>query len=154
SVIRSLLVLSMSVGLMSLTTGCSPDGLKLIKAGGQVTYKGKPLGGANVKFIPGSGPVAIAITDDEGNFTITTNGRSGATLGTHKVAISKISGATIAVASPKPEDMMKMAKDNMGKANTGPKNEIPEKYSDPENSKLTAEVSANASDNEFLFQLQ
>ena len=98
--------------------------------------------------------MALAITDSEGNFTITTNGRPGATVGTHKVAISKITGSATPTAAPKPEDMMKMQKDNMGKANTGPKNEIPEKYSNPESSGLTAEVTTNASENEFLFQLQ
>jgi hypothetical protein len=153
-VIRCLILMSFSIGLLAVNAGCSRDGLKLIKAGGQVTYKGKPLSGANVKFIPGSGPMAIAITDEEGNFTITTNGRPGATLGTHKVAVSKITGSATPTAAPKPEDMMKMQKENMGKPNTGPKNEIPDKYSNPESSGLTADVTANASENEFLFQLQ
>ncbi len=152
--IRCLILLSIGIGLLCPATGCNKDGLKLVKAGGQVTYKGKPLQGANIKFIPGSGPMAIAITDDEGNFTITTNGRAGATLGTHKVAISKITGSATPNAAPKPEDMMKMQKANMGKANTGPKNEIPDKYSDPDSSNLTAEVTADPSQNEFLFQLQ
>lgn len=139
---------------MSFIAGCNPDGVKLVKATGQVTYKGNPLKGANIKFIPGSGPMAIAITDDSGNFTITTNGRPGATLGLHKVAVTKITGSVTPAAAPKPEDMMKMQKENMGKANTGPKNEIPEKYSNPDSSGLSADVTANAAENEFLFQLQ
>lgn len=151
---RCLVFLSVGLCLLSTVAGCNRDGLTLVKSTGQVTYKGKPLQGANIKFIPGSGPMAIAITDEEGGFVITTNGRPGATVGLHKVAITKITGSSAPTASPKPEDMMKMQKENMGKAKSGPKNEIPEKYSNPESSGLSAEVTTNPSENAFLFQLQ
>jgi len=152
---RSCVLASLGLALLCVVPACDSSGVKLGKVKGHVTYKGSPLKGASVKFYPEEGPMAIGMTDDNGDFTLTTNGRTGAVLGTHKVAITKMSGeAGPAVpANPKPEDMMKMQKANMGKQ-TGPKSDIPESYGNPDSSKLTADVTANASDNNFEFQLQ
>ena len=138
-----------------MVPACDTSGVKLSKATGQVTYKNKPLVGANIKFYAPEGPMAVAITDDQGNFSLTTNGRPGAQLGTHKVSISKMSGGAAATmpANPSPEDMRSMAMDNKGKP-SGPKSEIPEKYSVAETSGLTAEVVASSGDNVFQFDLQ
>jgi hypothetical protein len=146
----------MLLGCVGLMSGCGSDGNQLARATGQVNYKGKPLQGASVKFYPeGGGPMAIGTTDDSGRFTLTTNGRAGAPVGNHKVSITKMSAgaAAAAVSAPTPEDMMKMQKANMGKP-TGPKSEIPETYGSPESSRLTADVSTSASQNDFLFDLQ
>jgi hypothetical protein len=94
------------------------------------------------------------MTDEEGNFKLTTNGRPGALVGPHKVAITKMTGEVVdAVAAPKPDDMMRQQKANMGKP-SGPKSVIPETYGSPDSSKLTADVSAKGSDNQFQFDLQ
>ncbi len=124
---------------------------------GTVTYKNAPLKAASIKFLPADGPMAVGMTDENGKFKLTTGGRPGAVIGPHKVAITKMTGGTEAAAmpsSPKPEDMMKMQKENMGKKNTGPKSEIPEMYANPDSSKLTADVSSKGADNEFSFDLQ
>lgn len=143
--------------LPALCSGCGDSGPKLAKVEGTVTYKGQPLKSANVKFYPGSGPVAVGITDDNGKFVLNTNGRPGASTGVSKVAITKMSGgdnAPQAQKQMKPEDMMRMAKESMGKPAAGPKSEIPEKYANPDSSQLTADVSTNASENQFTFPLQ
>lgn len=153
----SLRVLGVSLLSAAFLAGCGGSGPGLVKSTGQVTYKNKGLAGATVKFYPtGEGPMAVAITDEEGNFSVTTNGRAGAVLGMHKVSITKSSdaaGAASMPANPTPDDMRKMAMDNMKKP-SGPKSEIPEKYASAEASNLSAEVTSNASNNVFQFDLQ
>lgn len=154
---RIALLLGTALGVMVCFSGCDPSSVKLAPVTGVVTYKGAPLKTANIKFLPAEGPMAVGMTDEQGKFKLTTNGRPGAVLGLHKVVITKVTGGTEAAAvpsSPKPEDMMKMQKENMGKKNTGPKSEIPESYANPDTSKLTADVTAKAADNDFSFDLQ
>lgn len=152
---RSFVLAFLGLALLCVVPACDTSGVKLAKVQGHVKYKGAPLKGANVKFYPSEGPMAIGITDDEGNFSLTTNGRPGAVVGTHKVSITKMSDSAgpAIPASPTPEDMMKMQKAAMSQP-SGPKSEIPEMYGSPDTSKLTADVSANASENEFEFPLQ
>lgn len=154
---RIALLLGSALGVMLCVSGCDSSDVKVVPVTGVVTYKGAPLKTANIKFLPENGPMAVGMTDENGKFKLTTNGRPGATVGLHKVVITKVTGGTETASvpsSPKPEDMMKMQKDNMGKKNTGPKSEIPETYANPETSKLTADVSTKAADNDFSFDLQ
>lgn len=152
----------MLVACLSLitTTGCGGSGPKLAKVTGKVTLKGQPIKGANVQFQPENGPMAIGITDDQGSFTLTTNGRAGAPVGLCKVSVSKPAAAPTSSmpANPTPEDMAKMAsaaaKGGGLKRTEPPKSEVPEKYGDPSQSGLTADVSSNAADNNFEFTLQ
>lgn len=150
-------VLVLIIGLLPCAFGCGGDGLKLAKATGKVTFKNQPLEGANVKFYPPIGPAAVGITDANGVFTLNTNGRAGAMLGLNRVTVSKMTEGT-AGAQPKttmtPQDMIEMAKANVKKENTGPKSVIPEKYGDPDSGLLSADVNANASQNDFVFDLQ
>lgn len=150
-------------GLLT-TVGCGGDGPKVAKVTGKVTLKGKPIAGANVQFHPEKGPMAIGITDDQGNFSLTTNGRPGAPVGLCKVAVSKPvatqnSGPSMP-SNPTPEDMAKMASAAAAKGGGNlkrtepPKSEVPEQYNDPSTSNLTADVSSNAADNVFEFNLQ
>lgn len=141
--------------------GCGGDGPSIAKVTGKVTLKGTPIKGANVQFHPEKGPMAIGITDDQGNFTLTTNGRPGAPIGLNKVAISKAAPAPAAGAmptNPTPEDMAKMAASAAQggglKRSEPPKSEVPDKFSNPTTSNLTADVSTNAADNTFEFNLQ
>lgn len=147
-------VLVLWIGILPLAIGCS-DGLKLAKVTGKVTYKNQPLAGANVKFHPPTGPAAVGITDENGVFTLNTNGRAGATVGMNKVSITKMTEGTAKTnTSMTPEDMRKMAMSNMKKENTGPKSVIPAKYGDPDNGTLSADVAADSSQNDFVFDLQ
>lgn len=154
---RTELLLGCALAVFMCLPGCDSSGVKTAPVTGVVTYKGAPLKAANIKFLPADGPMAVGMTDDNGKFKLTTNGRPGATIGLHKVVITKMTGgveASAAPSNPKPDDMMKMQKEAMGKKNTGPKSEIPESYANPDTSKLTADVSAKGADNEFSFDLQ
>lgn len=149
-----------SMGLV-VTIGCNGDGPSVVKVTGKVTLKGQPIKGANVQFHPEKGPMAIGITDDQGNFTLTTSGRAGAPVGLNKVAISKPAPAPAGggmPANPTPEDMAKMAaaaaQGGGLKRTEPPKSEVPEQYGNPATSNLTADVSTNASENTFEFNLQ
>ncbi len=153
-------VLLLTLATMPLVlgfAGCGGDGPKLAKVTGKVTYKGQPLKSANIKFYPPSGPIAVGITDDNGMFSMNTNGRAGASLGMNRVAITKMTAGT-AGAQPtttmSPDDMKNMAKSNIKKENTGPKSEIPEKYGDADSGLLSADVSADAAQNDLVFDLQ
>ena len=143
------------------TTGCDSGGPAIAKVTGKVTLKGAPIKGATVQFHPEKGPMAVGMTDDQGNFTLTTNGRPGAPLGMNNVAISKPAPSATGnsmPANPKPEDMAKMAaqmsQSGSLKRTEPPKSEVPEKYSNPSSSGLKADVSSNAADNVFEFPLQ
>jgi hypothetical protein len=150
-------VLVLCVAMLPVAFGCGGDGLKLSKATGKVTYKNQPLQGANIKFYPSTGPAAVAITDDNGMFSMNTSGRAGAMVGLNRVTVTKMTAGTTGVqpsSTMTPDDMKNMAKSNIKKENTGPKSVIPEKYGDPDSGLLTAEVSADSSQNDFVFDLQ
>jgi len=149
-----------SLALVTIA-GCGGDGPSIAKVTGKVTLKGAPIKGATVQFYPEKGPMAIGITDDQGSFTLTTNGRPGAPIGLNKVAISKAAPAPAAGAmptNPTPEDMAKMAaaaaQGGGLKRSEPPKSEVPDQYSNPSTSNLTADVSTNAAQNTFEFNLQ
>ena len=136
-------------------SACTDD-LKLVKATGTVTFKGQPFAGATVTLIYDNGSLATGTTDNDGKFKLTANGRDGAFVGKAKVTVSKINrpGPSGMPANPTPADMVKMAsekKEGM-KQQEKPTNELPDKYSNPDTSGLTAEV-AKSGTNEFTFPL-
>jgi len=117
-------------------------------------YEGKPVSGAVVTFAVSNSPLAIATTDSSGSFIMTTAGRKGAPIGLAKVGVSKSQDSSSTMpTSPKADDMIKMAKDEMKKPKTVKKPPIPAKYANPEQSGLTADISADASANDFSFIL-
>lgn len=86
---------------------------------GRVTYKGKPVPGGIVLFVPTSGVAAGGGIDAEGNYRLLSRKPGdGALTGTHKVAI----------VPPTPDQM------------PAGYPRFPEHYRDPETSGLTAEV--------------
>jgi hypothetical protein len=120
---------------------------------GTVTYQDKPLADAHVSFLIKNAPLAQAQTNSEGKFTI-----SAAPLGKAVVTISKMEtpeGPT-STASMTPEDMRKMQMEQ-GQGKTAqpetPKSLIPEKYADPKNSGLEANVTSDSAKNNFEFKL-
>ena len=126
---------------------------KVYGATGTVSWKGQPLAGATVSFVPAVGPPSDGTTDASGKFTIMTNGQPGAPFGPNKVTVSKFTGAATMPSAPTPDDMMKMAAEK-GKKKTADKEEIPVKYSRPDTSGLSADVSADAAKNVFTFDLK
>jgi hypothetical protein len=137
-----------------LLVGCGPKlppGAKPTKpVTVTVTYKGAPVEGAVVTFADqGDKPAnANGITDAQGKAKLKTYiDGDGAVVGSHKVAIAKmeaVGGQNVEVDDPKYDP------------NAPPstvKSHLPQKYSSPATSGLTAEVTA-AGPNEFPFELK
>jgi hypothetical protein len=127
-----------SLALLVLVAGCNRSGLELAPVVGVVTYNGSPVADAGVMFAPDQGPSAMATTDAEGRFTLSTANQPGALVGDHRVSISKVETITI------PQ--------RQGFPLYQHKSHIPEKYADVSTSELTANVADD--DNYIEFNLQ
>lgn len=141
------------VGLVALATvGCSGGGgggASLYPVKGKITYKGAPVAGATVTFIPaGLGQPATGQTDASGVYNLNTGTRPGAAAGQYKVTVTKY--ATSGTTQLTPEDMAKMQKE--GKTPEA-KSEIPGKYAAPQTSGLQANVTQDAAKNVLDFEL-
>jgi len=157
---RSSRLLNLSVVFLCLViAGCGgPSGPDLVECSGTVTFKGDPLAGATVTFMVPNSPIAMGVTGSDGKFVITTGGRPGAPVGDAKVGVVKITAAQEAMQTASPDDMRKMAETAMAKGNKSqtyemPKSEIPEKYTNPQSSGLTATISTDPTKNVFVFPL-
>jgi hypothetical protein len=135
----------MLTALSVAAAGCGgSDGPKLAETVGTVTYKGKPLSGAAVVFVPTSGPAAYGSTDEKGEFSLSTTGDRGAMVGKGQIAIT----AYEQLAEKKTEEQLTAA--DLKKMNTSL---IPTKYGRPETSGLEAEIKPDVK-NELKFELQ
>jgi hypothetical protein len=125
--------------LAVVAAGCSsgPSGPKLVPASGTVTLDDKPLGNADVMFIPKDdthGQAAVARTDESGKFELLSNDRQrkGAAAGSYRVVISKLVTPDGRDFTPDP---------NAGPMDTGGFKEVlPATYTDPLQTILTADV--------------
>lgn len=140
--------------MLAWVLGCSKsDTPETVPVTGTVTYNGQPLEGAQVTFMATGAPrSAIGTTDAQGRFSLTTfESDDGAVPGSHAVTISKVEDTTSAA----PTDPAGYAQMMSQKGKGGPpkpKSLIPEKYSRPAESKLSATVDAEGQ-NEFKFDL-
>jgi len=132
----------------AVVLGCG-NSSGLVPATGKVTYRGQPLAGATVTFVPTQGTPAIGVTDDNGEFSVNTRELAGVAPGRYTVGITKISSSGD-TSNLKPEDMKNMMAS--GQMPTS-KNECPAKYAAPQTSGLEAEVTGDKSKNVFEFQL-
>jgi hypothetical protein len=126
------------------------------KSGGTVKLDGSPVEGALVSFHPLDGQnAANARTDASGSYELTSfNAGDGATPGSFGVAIKKLPFIDIdAVPGGRPfEEGMNTEPGAEPVFDAGPENELPEKYSDQQNSGLSATVTADG-ENIFNFNL-
>ncbi len=93
--IRASKVLFACIVLTFLFVGCgeSLDVPDLAPVTGRVTQAGKPVDGANVTFLPETGPSSGGMTDADGKFELDYSpNHKGAVPGKHTVKISKMSG--------------------------------------------------------------
>jgi hypothetical protein len=131
--------------LSVLAAGCGGDDRpKMAETVGVVTYKGNALAGANVVFMPTSGPAAYGTTDANGAFVLSTQGDPGAMVGTGTFVIT----AYEQLPEKKPEHLLTAA--DLKKMNTSL---IPAKYGKPETSGLAETIKPDVK-NEFQFKLQ
>jgi hypothetical protein len=126
--------------------GCSEGGPEIVPVSGTVLLDGKPVSGAGVLFTPvADGPLATGTTDDQGRYSLTTGERAGAVPGEHQVTITlmKTSGLITEEGGL-----------SGGVAPGGVKTEwfVPQKYSRPETSGLTATVASD--EKEYNFDLK
>lgn len=144
----------------TLVLGCSGGGpdIGAVKASGTVTYKGAPVEGAQVAFLPdGSGRAAAGTTDGSGRFTLNTAGAGdGVVPGSYKVIVMKAATAapvaTDANLSQEERDAAaRVALERGGKK--APQDLLPAKYKSPATSGLTAKIAKDAK-NEFTFELK
>jgi hypothetical protein len=133
--------------LVTATIGCG-GGPKLVKASGTVTYKGKPIPGADIIMMSdASSSPSIARTDDQGRFTVTTDGKPGALVGSYRVAITAARNKK----EVSPGAALSMTSEQIA-ANR--EDLIPIKYNNFESSGLTADVGKDAAANDYRFDLQ
>lgn len=153
------------VGLIALplvAAGCSgSDDLRLVEAGGVVTYQGAPLADARVTFVPEKGPVATGVTDLEGRFELRTGGRHGVVTGPSKVSVTAPGAETsgqVATGDPGNPESMKAMMSQMIEGQKGvkqkePAGAIPKKYGSAQTSGLTATVTDDPGQNRFELKL-
>lgn len=152
--------------LLAFLAGCSGGGdgykprAKTYKVTGKVTFLGSPLIGASVAFSPtGDQPVAVGMTDDNGEFTLMTyKAKDGAAAGDYQVAVMLVDSGDES-ASPEiahaPNQESYVPVDTHKLANSGKKagRALPAKYGDPKKSPLKATVEAGTT-NEFEFDIK
>ncbi len=85
--------------LAALHSGCSS---KLPTVEGTVTMDGRPLPNAKVVFEAPDRPMAVATTDDSGQYDVTTGSQRGMAAGSYRVAISAYTTRAGGTESPLP----------------------------------------------------
>jgi hypothetical protein len=120
---------------LALLVGCNSGSVSgTVPVSGKVTYKGAPVEGAIVTFVPeGTGRTATATTTAGGVFSLTTVDSSGALPGKYKVMVDKVEYG--AGGSPSMEEA---AKGNPAEGQS--KRVLPAKYAAAASTPLTIEV--------------
>lgn len=141
------LAVVVAVGCSKVNDKWSAARPKVSPGGGIVNYKGKPVEGATLVFSPENGThAATGVTDANGRFKLSTfNPGDGAVAGKYQVTVTKV--------EMPPQTAAPASHDEPTPAKAPPKFLVPEKYSKPEASDLTAEVT-DGGKNEYTFELK
>jgi len=121
--------LSLLAGLL-LLAGCQPSNEPMTLVRGKVLYKGLPVAGGTIVFIPDTsrgthGSIATAEIQPDGTYTLMTNTLLGAVPGHHRVTVASHQVPYLAVSAPAWRPA------------------LPSKYRDPHLSGLVREVLPN-----------
>ena len=150
---RSFCCLIAGLGILLLTIGCGPSRPAMVPVSGKVLYKGQPLEGATVAFIPvGSGRPSTGTTDSEGKFTLQAfEEGDGAVIGNHAVTVSKFDKPTV---KPLKNDETGITFRSKAEeiAYYNPPSLLPDRYGNEVQSPLRATVTADGP-NDFTFEL-
>lgn len=147
-----LLALLFLLALAAALSGCGGRGMGQVK--GKVSVGGQPINNGTIMFYPAEGPGAVGEIGQDGTYTLRTHKPGdGAVIGTHKVAIHATSVGPGTLEAPKSLDD-ELRDPAAGKAvrNLVPGKItwlVPEKYSTPNESPLTAEVKAGQNTIDF-----
>ena len=149
---RPLLLLALAAGLVAGGCGGNPS---VGRVRGQVTWQGKPVSQGRITFYPEAGRAATGVIQSDGTYTVTTfTSDDGALLGRHRVAVhaTRVGGGTL-VAPRNADEEAALARTPGGKVLVPGAVEwlVPEKYSAPDTSGLTADVQRG--DNQIDFHL-
>lgn len=120
---------------LALLVGCNSAGVSgTVPVSGKVTYKGAPVEGAIIIFVPeGNGRSATATTVANGLFSLTTVDASGAMPGKYKVTVEKVEYGQGGTSS--------MEAASTGNAAEGQaKHVLPKKYAEVASTPLVIEV--------------
>ena len=137
----------------ALLSGCG--GPKVAPVRGRVTYAGKPVPGGKILFYPESGRMAIGEIGADGTYTLTTfTSGDGALVGAHRVAIESTRVGPGSMQAPTSiEEEIELSKKGApgGKVLVAGtvKWLVPQKYSLPETSDLTATVGSGPNEINF-----
>lgn len=143
----------LGVGVIGmLLLGCGSRGMGQVK--GKVTVGGTPINNGTIMFYPADGPGAVGEIGQDGSYTLRTHKPGdGAVVGTHKVAIHATSVGPGTLEAPKSlDDELRDPAAGKPVKNLVPGKItwlIPEKYSTPNESPLTAEVKAGQNTIDF-----
>jgi hypothetical protein len=149
---RCLLLVGSLLGMLLI--GCS-GGLRLGKVSGRVTFKGKPVPTGTIMFHPDEGPTAVGAIGPDGTYTLTTvKPGDGAIVGSHRVTIQATTVGPGSLADPKSfEEEMQLAQRKDPKAKVLVPGQVewivPEKYSRPDTTNLTATVQSGTNTIDF-----
>lgn len=148
-----------------LLAGCGGDAgygakgrVKTFPVTGKVSFMGNPLAGAMISFSPtGSQPAAVGMTDDNGQFKLTTyRAGDGAAAGDFKVlvAMTEAPSADSNANADHGTDPRKAygTSHSAGKSKSSG-SVLPPKFSDPDKSGLAATVKSDGK-NDFAFELK
>jgi hypothetical protein len=156
----------MTCAALLLVAGCGGgySGPPLYPAQGVVTYNGQPVAGATVQFNPPEevklAPLAMAITNEKGEFTIKSAGHPGAIEATFRVTVVKAESTSTDLAKAAdandPEAQMKAMGEHIKKMmpdvekakqrpdpktlKSGAKSLIPVKYAELNSTPLTVTI--------------
>lgn len=135
--------LVLALASLSFVLGCSGEdpGPPVYPVQGKVTLDGEVLADATIQFFPEEGPLAVARTDDKGEYTL------NAVAGKYKVTVSKVEGedvSEVAVAEADGEvvaaDIADEVDDGNDDGTTEVVSPVPVIYSSLETTTLTVEV--------------
>lgn len=85
---KPLLGWTVALGLVVIM-GCGDGGPTIVPVSGILSYKGKPVTNASIRFMPENGRPSAGFTDEEGRFTLVYDAdHEGATVGKHRVWVN------------------------------------------------------------------